>query len=281
LSKKSPLFILGAPRSFTTETAALLGRHPCGYSAPELNLLTKRSLREFINENKDIYYNQNHGILRTVAELYAGEQTMETISMAHRWMIKRIDWKTSEIYNRICEKIYPLTLVDKSPAYAFNPQTLHRINEHFPSANYIHLTRHPVDMNYSMHQLEQNKIIAVLTNSLDKSKGKEVVDPQLMWFACNAITEEFLKKIDNRRKIRIKGEDIMNERTETLEKICDWLNWEWTNEANELMKHPEDSVYARFGPIGAELGSDPKFLRSPQIKENYKPNPYKSIGVIS
>ena len=41
LMRKAPIFILAAPRSFSTITAAILGGHPQAYSVPELNLLIK------------------------------------------------------------------------------------------------------------------------------------------------------------------------------------------------------------------------------------------------
>ena len=90
LMRKAPIFILAAPRSFSTITAAILGGHPQAYSVPELNLLIKEYMKEFMVQNRDVYFMQMHGILRTVSELYAGEQTMDTISMAHRWIRKRI-----------------------------------------------------------------------------------------------------------------------------------------------------------------------------------------------
>ena len=35
-------------------------------------------MKEFMVQNRDVYFMQMHGILRTVSELYAGEQTMDT-----------------------------------------------------------------------------------------------------------------------------------------------------------------------------------------------------------
>ena len=267
LMRKAPIFILAAPRSFSTITAAILGGHPQAYSVPELNLLIKDYMKEFMVENRDVYFMQMHGILRTVSELYAGEQTMDTISMAHRWIRKRIDKRTSEIYDEICRKIYPLTLVDKSPAYTITPDRLHRIKKSFPDAYILHLTRHPVAMNKSMCKLEKGKLMAALADSVDYSSSEEIVDPQLLWHTCNSMTLEFMETIDERRKLTIKGEDIINNRVEALEKVCSWLEWEWSEDIYEMMMHPEDSVYANFGPIGAELGGDPNFLRSPEIRD--------------
>lgn len=268
MKRKPPIFVLAAPRSFSSISASILGGHPEAYSVPELNILIKENMKKFMEEERDVFIPQTHGLLRTVSELYAGEQTMETISMSHRWIIRRADRKTSDIYEEICEKIYPLTLIDKSPAYALLPQRLARIKKYFPDAYYLHITRHPIDMNKSMYKLEKGKLLAVLSNSIDFSKENKLIDPQLMWYTCNANILEFLKNIGEEKKLTIKGEEMINNRKETLRKICSWMSWSWSTDAYEQMIHPENSPYAQFGPIGAELGSDPNFLRSPELRQN-------------
>lgn len=268
MTRKPPIFVLAAPRSFSSISASILGGHPEAYSVPELNILNKEHMKEFMEEFRDIFLLQTHGILRTISELYAGEQTMETIAMSQRWLIKRAERKTSDIYQEICDRIYPLTLIDKSPGYTLLPQRLARIKKYFPDAYYLHLTRHPIDMNKSMCKLERGKLLAALSNSIDSSKENEIIDPQLMWYTCNANILEFLKYIKKENKLTIKGEEIMNNREEALKKICSWMNWKWSSCVYEQMIHPEKSHYAQFGPVGAELGSDPNYLRSPRLRQN-------------
>ncbi|EHA58580.1 hypothetical protein Syn8016DRAFT_2987 [Synechococcus sp. WH 8016] len=55
-------------------------------------------------------------------------------------------------------------------------------------------------MNKSMYKLEKGKLLAVLSNSIDFSKENELIDPQLMWYTCNANILEFLKNIGEEKK---------------------------------------------------------------------------------
>ena len=45
------------------------------------------------------------GLHRVVAQLYAGEQTVETVVMARNWMLARRDRTTAEVHRELCAKI--------------------------------------------------------------------------------------------------------------------------------------------------------------------------------
>ncbi|MEO8893977.1 MAG: sulfotransferase, partial [Coleofasciculaceae cyanobacterium] len=82
MSVPQPIFILGAPRSFTSVICAMLGQHPETYGVPELNLFIDETLDQLTQRLKGIRQFQLHGLLRTVAQLYAGEQTILSVDMA-------------------------------------------------------------------------------------------------------------------------------------------------------------------------------------------------------
>ncbi len=64
----------------------------------------------------------------------------------------------------------------------------------------------------------------------------------------------------------MRGEDFLNEREVNLQKICEWLDIADDGPAVEAMQHPEDSPYACLGPLGAHLGNDINFLKSPKLR---------------
>jgi len=264
-----PLFILCAPRSFTSLLAAMLGQHPEAYGVPELNLFVEDTLQEMVGAMTDVYAIQLHGLLRNVAELYAGEQTIDAIDMAHRWIVKRIDMTTGEIYKELCRRVAPLRIVDKSPANSATLRRLERISQAFPDACYLHLIRHPFDMSKSLMNLQGGQIMATLTNSIDHSQGYEVLDPQILWYRLNRTVCDFLATVSDRQQMKLRGEDLLNDPKQYLQLICQWLGWSWHDSAYEAMLHPDDSVYARFGPFGAQLGNDPNFLKSPIFKQRH------------
>ena len=79
-----PIFILGAPRSFTSLVCTMLGQHPEAYGVPELNLFITETLEQMLQRLKGVRQFQMHGLLRTVSQLYAGEQTILSVDMAYR-----------------------------------------------------------------------------------------------------------------------------------------------------------------------------------------------------
>ena len=91
---RQPLFILALPRSYTSLIAGMLGQHPQAYGLPELNLFTVDRLIEMWQDGQDktgMSRFQRHGILRAVAEIYAGEQSSSAVVMANHWVAARQD----------------------------------------------------------------------------------------------------------------------------------------------------------------------------------------------
>src|SRR5262245_693869 len=96
-----PLIILGSPRSFTSLVCGMLGQHPDAYGMPELNLFMSDSIRVLVGELTGYRQIQMHGLLRAVAQLYAGEQTLVGIDMARRWLLTRFGASTAEVYQEL------------------------------------------------------------------------------------------------------------------------------------------------------------------------------------
>jgi hypothetical protein len=260
-----PLFILGSPRSFTSLVCAMIGQHPEIYGVPELNLFVADTLEEFVDTFGGYRQIQQHGLLRTVAQLYAGEQNILSIDMARRWMMRRLAWNISDIYKELCRKVAPLRIADKSPVYGSSVDTLKRIQDTFPNAYYLHLLRHPVTQGQSILNIAKG-MMAVMADSIDYSTDPPTVDPQIMWFEMQKNILEFLQHIPEDHKMTMRGEDFLNERDANLRKICKWLDIADDEAAMEAMQHPEDSPYACLGPFGAHLGNDLNFLESPGLR---------------
>ncbi|MBW4664691.1 MAG: sulfotransferase [Chroococcus sp. CMT-3BRIN-NPC107] len=277
-----PIFILASPRSFTSLLCAMLGQHPEIYGVPELSLFSADNMEQWLQQLKE-QPKKSHGLLRTVSQLYAGEQTILSIAMARRWMLNRIHYTTGEVYQEICHKVAPLRIIDKSPAYALDTQSLKRIHQAFPGAYYLHLVRHPKPQGESLMKLvpqirlqkEQQKslvgatrsISPLLINCIDNSTSPATIDFQYLWYRMQQRIRDFLQIIPPERQMFLRGEDILNEPRLHFENICQWLGLAWSDSAMNAMLHPEDSPYACFGPYGAHLGNDPNFLGSPVFKQ--------------
>ena len=107
-----PIFVLAPPRSFTSVFCGVVGQHPELLGSPELNLFRMPTMSRFIGVTR-----LHMGLHRFVAQLYAGEQTVESVIMARNWMLARRDRTTAEVHRELCAKIAPRALVQKSPRY--------------------------------------------------------------------------------------------------------------------------------------------------------------------
>ena len=254
-----PLFILAAPRSFTSLICAMLGQHPQAYGVPELSLFIGKTLKD-VTEIRGIRQQISHGILRMVAQVYFGEENLLSLESARRWVFQRSHMSVGEVYKELCRKVAPKMIFDKSPRYTSKLEYLQRINETFPDAHYLHLTRHPRTQGKSIMNIG---IMTILTGSIDRSTNSPVVDPQYLWYTIQRNCLEFLSQIPASRQRRFKGEDILANPQGYFEEICRWLNLDWNEAALKAMLHPQDSPFACLGPYGSPYGNDPNFLKSP------------------
>jgi hypothetical protein len=269
----APLFLLAPSRSFTSLICAILGQHPQLYGLPELNLFMADTMTNFWrggdsdSSRKSIYWPMmRHGLLRAVAQLYAGEQTIDSIAMAYRWIRVRAGKTTGEVYRELATRIQPLQVVEKSPGYTRKPLYLERLLRAFPNARFIHLLRHPRGQAESMFKLHTGKMMLLLLNSIDYSDRVPELDPQVFWYESNAMIMRFLDRVPAENWMRVQGEDFITDLDAALGRVCDWLGISSAPADLEAMKHPERSPFACVGPATARLGNDINFLLDARIR---------------
>jgi hypothetical protein len=249
----------------------MLGQHPQAYGAPELNLFAADTLGELSGHMNGLRQFQMHGLLRTLAQLLAGEQTLASMEMANRWLLTNFDRTTGDVYRELCDRVAPRQIVDKSPVYGTKPEILTRIYRAFPDAYYLHLVRHPRTQGNSMMNIADG-MMTMLSNSIDHSTDPPTVDPQYLWLRMQRNILNFLKQVPEGQKMCMRGEDVLGNPRLSFETIGQWLNWDWNEAAFEAMLQPQNSPYACLGPYGAPLGNDPNFLKSPIFKQRSIPS---------
>ena len=90
-----PLFLLAPPRSYTSLINAMLGQHPQAFGLPELCLFNVNRFKDLWIRDTDEMSDDaraRQGVLRAVAEIYAGEQTRAAVTMGSHWAAVREDW---------------------------------------------------------------------------------------------------------------------------------------------------------------------------------------------
>jgi hypothetical protein len=299
----APVFVLAAPRSFSSVVASMLGQHPEMYGLPELELFGSSTVAEWWDVCDRAYPPRSHGMLRAVAQLVFGDQTDATVSLARGWLRRRSHLSSGYLFELLAEKVWPRLPVDKSTTYVRRAQTMLQIITMFPNARFIHLVRHPRSQGESVIRLlryrqqqgplprnhwllwaagaERPVESSGNQNSTSDLEGTELsLDPQTVWHALNLNVCNFLKAVPAGQQLRIRGEDILTDPDRSLREVCRWLQIEDSTEAIEQMKHPERSPYAHLGPAGARFGNDIFFLQNPVLRPA-RAEPRKLNGPLS
>ena len=269
----APIFILAAPRSYSSLVSTMIGQHPALYGMPELNLFQCASVDEFnTGQNADgtpkspFWKSLRHGLLRAVAEIYGGEQTPESIRMAERWLKVREEMSAAEVFEELCAAVAPQRVVEKSPAILRKLEYMQNMQAACPNARYIHLTRNPIDQGNSSLKATGGIGVLLGMNSVDHRGAAAALEPQILWHDSQVQILRFLDSVPDDHAITLRGEEVINDPDETLGALCRWRGVSDAPEAIAAMKAPETSPFARRGPINAPLGNDVNFLEAPEFR---------------
>jgi len=145
--------------------------------------------------------------------------------------------------------------------YSYDTEAYGRIISKFPEALFIHLVRHPRGTCESLFKMRQG---------IEKgggSAGEFKLDPDKVWCSPHRKIVEFLATLPEKQWLRIRGEQFLSRPDDFLLQICAWLGIRNEEGDLEAMKHPENSPFARMGPMNARFGNDPGFLENPKLHE--------------
>lgn len=251
----------------------MLGQHPETYGLPQINLLMLDTVEQLNLLLQGPRQFQVHGLLRAVAQLYSGEQTINAVAMARRWISNRFYADSASVYRQLCRRVAPLRLVDPSTTYCAGRERLERLYAAFPEAHFLHLVRHPRSQGEAVIGIGEGAL-AIQDGSLEfRTKEDVLVDPQYAWYRYNANIRRFFGQLAPWQKYTVQWEAIVSEPGTHLEAICRWLGLEWNEALAAALLHPERSSYAGFGPYSCQLGHDPYFLRHPAFVSRPLPLP--------
>lgn len=275
-----PVFILAAPRSFSSLVAAMIGQHPELYGMPELNLFQCDLIEEFNTgltpagtKKSPFWASMRHGLLRAVAQIHAGEQTPEAIRMAERWLKNRELMTSGEVFTELAEAVAPRRIVEKSPGVLRQRAYLDRMLETFPGAKFIHLVRHPIPQGQSVFKTKGGIGVLMALNSIDLRGEVAALEPQIAWYNAQVQILRFLDTLPDEQFVTLRGEAFLGDLETHLPELCRWLGISDAPEAIDEMRHPERSPYSCMGPANAPLGNDVNFLNSPELREDPIPIP--------
>ena len=283
-SPKNPpaVFILSPPRSGSTLLRVMLGGHPDLFAPPELQLLNYNTLGErkvMLSSERDNFWLQ--GTIRALMQIHdcSFEEAAEIMKD-----FEQQDLSVKQFYRLMQESLGEVMLVDKTPTYALDLQTLNRAEQDFENALYIHLIRHPSPM---IASFEEAKLHVFFPPFLTKEHDFTVLQlAELIWYISHQNIREFLSNIPNERQQTVHFEDLVSNPKQTMEKVVQFLGLPFHPQMINPYKQDQKTQMTDAVHSMARMLGDVKFHQHGQIKaeaadRHYGRYPEQSLGEVT
>lgn len=259
------IFILAPPRSGTTLLRVMLAGHPDLFAASELQLLGFNTLKERRESLIGKYSLWLEGTIRAIMEL-KGCDAEEAARIMEEY--EQQNYTTKQFYGVIQEWIGTKILVDKSPSYALDLNTLEKAEHDFNDPLYIHLVRHPYAMVRSFESYHMDQVLFLKDQPFSPRQLGELV-----WLISHKNVLQFLQNIPKHRQYHMQFEKFVSQPKLVMEEMCQTLHLKFhpnlMNPYTDIKKKMTDGIYKESRPMG-----DTKFLEyqgvNPQIAETWK-----------
>ena len=250
-TSKNPgaLFILSSPRSGSTLLRVILGGHLKIFAPPELYLLSYNTLQErkaSHSQQSDFHF---QGPIRAIMEIKGC-----SVKEAERIMdeCEERGMTSKQFYRLMQEWLGEKILVDKTPPYALDIETLKRAEVYFENPLYIHLLRHPYGMIRSFEEARLDLLMGREFEQKHPFTYREL--GELSWVISNQNINEFLKQVPKNRKHRVLFEDLVKQPRTTMEDICQFIGLDFLPEMlepyKEKKKRMTDGIHSEGMMIG-------------------------------
>jgi Sulfotransferase family len=268
-----PIIVLGSRPNSVAVVGAMLGCNSAAFALPQINLFVGETLEDVVTEGVDRGPTHIHGLLRALAYIYGCEQTIISIGMARRWVMRRLSWSTSQVFDELRARVAPRRLIDKSAIYSQDDKCLERIRKASPDAYYVNVVEHPL----SLGTTTPGRQTATLNGRRRRAHAKNPAPNQLRWLHAQQLIADATKDIAPGRFAVVRMERLLADPRAEMSSLCAQLDLPNDDTAVTDMLHPERSPFAGFGPVGANLGDDPSFLRDPI----FPPKSLLNLAVLS
>ncbi|MDJ0534008.1 MAG: alpha/beta fold hydrolase [Xenococcaceae cyanobacterium MO_207.B15] len=243
-------FILSSPRSGSTLLRVMLAGHPDIASPPELHLLPFETMGERQQE-LDVSY-LGEGLQRALMEL-KGIDAHESQKLVANLIENNLSVR--ETYEMLQQLAGDRLLIDKSPTYASNRETLDKAETIFSNAKYIHLVRHPYAVIESFARMRMDKLIG--SGNSDPYQLAESI-----WSHSNQNILDFAAGIDSNKVLLVHYEELVSQPETVMRQICEFLEIPFN--AAVLTPYQGNRMTDGVSNTSMSIG-DPNFLTHKQI----------------
>ncbi|MCP4149781.1 MAG: AMP-binding protein, partial [bacterium] len=227
------VFILCPPRSGSTLLRVILVGHPGLFAPQEFELLTFNTLKErkgFLTGKFSFYL---EGVIRAIMEMKGCEADEAKAIVAE---CEDKDLTVQEFYALLQEWMGEQILVEKTPAYTLDLETIKRAEEYFENAKYIHLVRNP----YACINSFENAKLDQLFKYENDFTSRELAE--LVWTVSHRNILEFLEDVPEERQYRLKYEELVNAPEAKVAEICKHLRLDFKEEMLQIYENPQDRM---------------------------------------
>lgn len=278
-----PVLILASRESGGSLLAALLGGHPAFYAAPHLNMLAFDELWQCITYGDVPRDPHLHGLWRYLGLMLTGEQSMQSVQTAQRWLNRRSQRPVAEVHAELRSLVAPQRLVDYSPLVAQNALAMRRAITALPEETIIiHLTRDPHAQGRAMclpiwqsimtsldfwdkrglHQACMD-VFEIGEQFIDWSVTPPVFDPQFAWHRTQIAAQEVLAELPEDRKVHLDLDALIATPEAVLSDLLDKFGVASDPTTIAPMLSTELSDYSMPGPYLAPFGIDFEMIGTP------------------
>jgi amino acid adenylation domain-containing protein len=249
------VFILSPPRSGSTLLRVMLAGNPDLFAPPELQLLNCNSLPERLEvfSGRDSFWLE--GTVRALMDIHDCDAQQATQIMRQ---CEDEGLTVQEFYLRMQQWVAPRILVDKTPSYTLDLQTLRRAEDYFDGALYVHLLRHPMGMIKSFTNAKLEQIFRfehVLTAP---------VLAESIWNISHENILEFLSDVPAERQQQVRFEQLVSEPESVMRQICEFLGVPMHPDMLTPQKNKENKMTDGIHGLSRMLG-DIKFHQHDKI----------------
>ena len=254
----APIFILSPPRSGSTLLRVMLAGNKELFAPPELQLLCCNTLQDRKATFVDRYSFWLEGTMRALMNIMDCDAETAKRKMEE---CERQDMTTPEFYRLLQDLVHPRKLVDKTPAYALDLETLKRAEDSFEGARYVHLLRNPYGMIRSFEDAKLDQIFRY-EHSLSTRQLAECI-----WQICHQNIRTFLKSVPAQRQHVVRFEELVKQPADVLKELCRFLEVEFDEAMVQPHKQSEQKMTDGIHGLSRMLG-DIKFHTHTKVDEN-------------
>jgi aryl carrier-like protein len=261
LKPKNPqaVFILSPPRSGSTLLRVMLAGNRSLFAPPELQLLCCNTLRDRKNVFTGRYSFWLEGTIRAFMDMKGCDAEQAARLMEE---CEERGLTTQEFYLHMQEELGARKkLVDKTPAYALDFETLKRAEDYFEDALYIHLLRHPNGMIRSFEDAKLDQIFRYEHTLSTRALAESI------WTICHQNIVGFLRDVPARRQHVVRFEELVKQPSGVLNGLCDFLGVEYDDAMAQPHREQEKKMTDGIHGLSRMLG-DIKFHTHKKVDAN-------------